>query len=117
MEHVDVVVSQPRDDAAVMELKGEHDLTTRGELSALLQGLVLTNELVVVDLSRAQFIDSSVITTLLQCNELARREQKTFRLQVGTAPIVRRALEISRVLTIVEHAPTREEALQYHASG
>ena len=112
MELQDVVVSQPRRDAAVVELKGEHDLATRRELLALLHGLVLTNDLVVVDLSPAQFVDSTVLATLLQVTALAGREETTFRLQVGTTAIVRRALEVSRILASVEHASSREEALR-----
>jgi anti-anti-sigma factor len=77
----------------------------------LLEGVVAQNDLIVVDLSQAEFIDSSVITALLRAHRAATERNKTFRLQFGTAPIVRRMLEISGLLEIIEHVSTREEAL------
>jgi len=111
MTLIDVAVSSPRPRAAVIELKGEHDLTSRDELDDLVCSLVRVNDVVVVDITAAQFIDSSVLTTLLRGDKLARRHGKTLRLQTGTTPVMRKALEISGVLQLVETVPTRNEAL------
>jgi anti-anti-sigma factor len=111
MELIDVVVSTPRPGAAVIDLRGEHDLVTKDELSALVANLVDTHELVVIDVTRAKFIDSSVVTTVLTYDRIARERGKKLRLQVGTTAVVRRMLEVTSILAIVEHANTREEAL------
>jgi anti-anti-sigma factor len=111
MTLIDVAVSSPRPRAAVIELKGEHDLTTRDELDDLVCSLVRVNDVVVVDITTAQFIDTSVLTTLLRGDRLARRHGKKLRLQTGITPVVRKALESSGVLQLVETARTRDEAL------
>ncbi len=108
----DPVVSYPRPGAAVVECTGGHDMTTRQETDQLFTELVAENDVVVIDISEAQFIDSSFVNNLLKADRLAREEGKVFRLQVATAPIVRRVLEIGGVLEKLDHAATREEALR-----
>jgi anti-anti-sigma factor len=108
----DPEVFYPRPGAAVVECTGERDMTTRDETDQLFRLLVAQNDLVVVDISEAQFIDSSFINNLLKADRVAREEGKTFRLQVATAPIVGRVLEIAGVLDKLDHAATREEALR-----
>ena len=94
----DVVVSRPRPGAAVVECRGEHDLLTRDEFAALLKQLLADSELVVVDVSEAEFIDSSFINNLYIANSFARTHDAQFRLQYATAPIVHSVLEISGIL-------------------
>jgi anti-anti-sigma regulatory factor len=65
----DVTVIEPRQGAAVVELRGEHDLSTQPELSDLLAGLIAGHELVVVDISEATFIDSTFIHGLWLASE------------------------------------------------
>ena len=107
----DVEVLQPRPGAVVVECRGEHDLTTSESLGRLLTELVATNDLVVVDVSDADFIDSSFLHTLVKADRLARPRGTRLRLQFGTAPIVARALEVSGILERIEYAGTREEAI------
>jgi anti-anti-sigma factor len=104
-------VVHPRSGAVVVALQGEHDLVTKTEMSALVAELIEQNELVVVDVSEAEFLDSSFIHILLMADRMARSLRRRFRLQLGTAPIVRRALEVSRALDVLDVAETREEAL------
>ena len=94
-----------------MEFTGEHDLTTREETADLLSRALSQNDLVVVDISEAEFIDSTFINNLFIADGFARKQGKVFRLQVATAPIVRRALEITGVLDRIEHASNREDVL------
>jgi anti-anti-sigma regulatory factor len=65
----------------------------------------------VADFSSASFVDSSMLGVVIDTNEEARELGKTFRLQLGTADIVRRAFEICRVFAVVERVVTREAAL------
>ena len=113
----DVHVSHPRPGAAVAECMGEHDCTTKDELGRLFGELVMENELVVIDVSYAEFIDSSFLQNLVAADQLARQHGSRVRLQHATAHTVRRALEISGVLTALDSVSTREEAIAPTAEG
>jgi anti-anti-sigma factor len=107
----DVTVIEPRQGAAVVELRGEHDLSTQPELSDLLAGLIAGHELVVVDISEATFIDSTFIHGLSLASEAAASDASTFRVQLGTARIVDRVVEITHIGDLIEVVATREAAL------
>lgn len=107
-----VSVERPRAKVAVAVLTGEHDLMTADRLRALLRTLVEENDLVVVDVSEAEFVDSTTMTALIVSNELAVERGRRFRLQLGTAPIVRRAIELGGLLEMLKWAATREEVLR-----
>ena len=106
-------VLQPRPGVAVVEVLGEHDLSTREQTDEVLTMLVGENELVVVDLTETQFIDSSFLNNLVTARRTAKSLDRTVLLQVGTEPIVERMLEISRFLTHFDHVSSREEALAW----
>ena len=110
-QHGTLEVEHPRPGAAVVELLGEHDASTSDHLRETFTSLLATNEVVVADLSQVSFIDSSTLSSLLEIDSAARPLGRTFRLQLGTEAIVRRALEISGVSTRIECCSTREEAL------
>jgi anti-anti-sigma factor len=107
----DVRVERPNETCAVAVFVGEHDLATTREVHELLQSLLRTHDIVVADLSHVEFIDSSFIFEMVEANRTARARGVTFRLQLGTAPIVEKALEISGILRVLEVVGTREEAL------
>jgi anti-anti-sigma factor len=109
---VDVLVSRAREAAVVVELSGEHDLFTKEQVWALLSRLVRENEIVVVDVSSAEFIDSSCLHNLFRAHELAHQLERTLRLQVGTAPVVHKALEVSGALDTLDIVHERDEALR-----
>ena len=94
----DVQVERPRAGAAVVVFTGEHDLSTSEPVEALLGSLIEENELVVVDFSEAEFVDSSTIYALVKSHRAASERGSTFRLQLGTAPIVEKAFELSGML-------------------
>jgi anti-anti-sigma factor len=101
----------PADGVAVVALQGEHDLATKREMAALLSAEIARNRVVIVDVSDAVMIDSSFIHTLERADRIATIRGSRFVLQMGTAPIVRRALEISGLLDRLSIAYTREEAI------
>lgn len=109
-------VLTPRPGLAVVEVRGEHDLATRDTTAALLDRLIADNEVVVVDVTETQFIDSSFLNNLAKAQRTARERGRTVLLQVGTEPIVRRMLEISNFLTHFDHVSSREEALAWQPS-
>ena len=108
-ELVEVIL--PRAGVAVVVLRGEHDLTTKDQLDDVLSVLTAGNDLVVVDVSEATFVDSSTLGTFVRADRAARAAGCHLRLQLGTAPIVRRAIEITGLLQVLDWAPTRETAL------
>jgi anti-anti-sigma factor len=108
----EIRVERPAEGTAIAVFVGEHDLSRRDDVQALLDELVEDNELVVADFSEATFIDSTMIHLLLVADSAARCRGRTLCLQMGTADIVRRAFELSGVLKRLECASSREEALR-----
>ncbi len=107
----DLHVLRPRAGAAVVELHGEHDIATRTEVRELFTSLVEANDLIVVDVTDAVFIDSSFLHNLALADRLARTRGARLRLQLGTASIVRTALEVSGLLKHLDCATDREQAM------
>jgi len=102
----------PDTGCAVVECTGEHDLTSKAETAALLKRLVQHYRIVVVDVSEAEYVDSSFITNLFIASRLAQVHDAQFRVQYATAPAVHRALEINGVLGKLNCVQTREEAVR-----
>ena len=114
----DVQLVRPKEGAVVAIFKGEHDLATAAAVESMLGSLLHENELVVVDFSEAEFVDSSTIHALVRSQRAASERGITFRLQLGTAPIVEKAFQLSGVLDLLNCARTRGEALRnVDASG
>ena len=111
----DVSIETPDDASAVVIFSGEHDLASRDAVRELLGGLVERYRLVVADFSEALFVDSSMLWTLVDVRKAAQARQSTFRLQLSTASIVRRAFDISGVADALEYTSTREDALRERA--
>jgi anti-anti-sigma factor len=107
-----VELEQPTSGVAVVSFTGEHDLAARDQARDLLSRLVDKNRLVVADFSRADFVDSWILAVLQDIGRAAREGGVTFRLQLGTAPIVAKAFQLSGVLDELECVSTREEALR-----
>jgi anti-anti-sigma factor len=110
-----VEVTYPRPGTCVIALHGEHDRLTADRMERRLREALALNDLVVVDVGDADFIDSSFVHNLLVADRHAREQGKVFRLQMGTALIVRRALEASGVLQRLNVVPSRAEALELPA--
>jgi anti-anti-sigma factor len=108
----EVRVERPAPGTAVVAFAGEHDLATKDLVEALLESLVDENELVVADFSEAAFVDSATMRVLLNADMAARIRGRRFRLQLGTAAIVRTAFELSGLLLRIECAHSRADALQ-----
>ena len=96
--------SFPREGVAVVELVGEHDLTTKQETSDLLSELVRDNKLVVVDLCSTTFIDSSILNCLVVADRDAKELDHELRLLIRDAPSVAAVLNVTGIdelLTII----------------
>ena len=112
MDHaLDIAVEEPEAGRTVVVFKGEHDLAQVEALGELLSGLVAENELVVADFSDAEFVDSSIINLLVETKREAEARERRFRIQMGTECVVYRVFEVTGVLSLLECAASREEAL------
>lgn len=109
LEHVEI--EHLPSGTAVAVFSGEHDLATRDAVRELLDGLVASHQLVVADLSRARFVDAAILGVFVDASRHASERGATFRLQLRTATIVRRACELCGLFDVVDHAPTRDAAL------
>jgi anti-sigma B factor antagonist len=102
-----ITVERVEPGLAVAALRGEHDLRTAPDLRECISGLFGEGSSVVVDLSAAELVDSSVLAVLAGARAVARRSELGFALLVDehTAPAVRRAVEVTglaRVLSVLE---------------
>jgi ABC-type transporter Mla MlaB component len=73
----------------VVELLGEHGLETIPRLGEILDSLVRSNRLVVVDLSETKLVDSSVMFTLVSLRRVAANAGTTLRLRFGAGGALR----------------------------
>ena len=96
----EVDVLRPRVGVVVVELRGEHDLATRSEIDDLFTSLVEANDLVVVDVTEARFVDS---TFLLNLRMGLRRGGRTTPPLAAPAVAVARAEE--RLADLVTNCP------------
>jgi anti-anti-sigma regulatory factor len=60
-----IQVTKPRPDLWVVELSGEHDITTSGDLRARLREPVESASDVIIDLAATTFIDSTVLAEIV----------------------------------------------------
>src|SRR4051794_24897247 len=111
-----VVVSKIGETTAVVELTGEHDLATEEDIERLLVRLVAENQSLVIDVTNADYVDTSFLGSLLRADQLARAEGKRIFLQVGTTSPARRAFDLTLVLERLAHASNRRQALALAAA-
>jgi anti-anti-sigma factor len=91
-----------RDGIHVVVLTGEHDLATRDDLLAAIHPLLASGAQVIVDLTRAEFIDSSIIGLLIECHLQAETEpDAAFAIVVPGAGMVRRVLNVTGLAAIM----------------
>jgi anti-anti-sigma factor len=92
----------------VLELGGEHDLSTVPAIEAGFERAAETGTTVVADLSEASFIDSTVIRTLVRFTE----RDENLLLVVPQHGAVRRVLELTGVSKLLPVFETRAAALR-----
>ena len=98
-------------DITVIALAGEHDLSTSDGIWRELELAIRARQAVIVDLSDAEFIDSSVIHQLMKADKLARSEGTHVTLQLETAPVVQRVIQVTGLERHLVIARSRELAI------
>jgi anti-anti-sigma factor len=101
----------------VVKLVGEHDLSGKDELAERLQEPVLAGGLAIVDLSETEFLDCSVLTTLLEVDRLARTRGLRVTLQLKPDSGVARVLDLAGLTTRLLWAESRQEAASLARAG
>jgi anti-sigma B factor antagonist len=105
-----VEVLRPEPEVALIVLEGEHDLASAPDLAQTLRDALGNCSHLIVDLSTCEFIDSSTILALVKAKKHADSVNCDFNLVLGTAPIVERALQISKVLPGLNRVTSIEQA-------
>lgn len=93
-------------------LEGEFDVANVSAFREQVDGTVASGNDLILDLSQATFIDSSVIRVLFDAAGAVDRRDQAIVLQLGTTPIVERALEIVEIERVLPRAHNREEAVR-----
>jgi len=111
------VVGEVRNEAAddgveIVVLSGEHDLGTVPRVKEALGGAATNGKAILVDLSSATFVDSSILGALLEARRTAVDGGRGFAVACsGEAEPVRRVLEVTGLADELPVHPTREAAL------
>ena len=93
-------------------LKGDFDMANAPTLGDEVDRALKTGNNLIFDLSEATFIDSTVINVLLGARKAISERKQTMVLQLGTAAIVERVLEIVRIEQALTRAHDRQEAVR-----
>jgi anti-sigma B factor antagonist len=110
-EKATIEVRSPQPGVALVVLAGEHDLYSGDELRQILEASLVCCDHLIVDLSAAEFIDSTVIAVLVQTMRSATELDRKLNVVLGTAPAVKRILEITGLIPLLSVVPTVERAL------
>ena len=101
-----------RDDVVAVCLQGEFDVSNVSTLREQVDHALERGDDLILDLSQATFVDSSVIRVLFDAAGAGSGKDQAIVLQLGTAPIVERALKIVGIERVLPRAHDREEALR-----
>ena len=99
------------DQIAVLCLAGEFDVGNAPQIIEEGERLLADDKQVILDLSDATFIDSAVIHALFRVAAVARHKGRVVVLQLGTAAIVERVIEICSVERVFPRVSSRPEPL------
>jgi anti-anti-sigma factor len=113
-EHRDgaILVDSATDGIIAVCLEGDFDLANVPVLRDHIDSALESGNDLIVDLSQATFIDSSVINILFQGAKAVDGRDQTLVLQLATAPIVERALELVAIERVLPRARDRTEAVE-----
>jgi len=114
MEANAIVLDDTAGDVIVVVVEGEHDIYTAPTLRERLDEAIGRGAGVVVDLTRATFVDPSVLGALLDARRRALDAQQGFVVCVGddVEPGVQRILDITGLVPVLPVVNGREEAIR-----
>ena len=114
METNPIVIDDTAEDVMIVVIEGEHDIYTAPTLRERLDESLDRGGGVVVDLTGATFVDSSVLGALLDARRRALDAHQGFVVCVGDAvePGVQRILDITGLVPVLPVMRGREEAIE-----
>jgi anti-anti-sigma factor len=100
------------DAIVAISLEGEWDMANAALLTEETQRALADDKHLILDLSRATFIDSSTIHIVIKTHEGASERGQWLVLQLATADNVGRILEVSGIDHVIPRASSRTEAIE-----
>lgn len=109
-----IVLDESAGDVIVVAIEGEHDIYTAPALRERLDEALDRQGGVVVDLTRATFVDSSVLGALLDARRRALESGQGFVVCIGETvePGVRRILDITGLVPVLPVIEGRDAAVE-----
>ena len=111
IEQGTVTVMAAEADVTVLQLEGEFDLANSGVIEDEAARALDADRHLILDLSEATFIDSSVLRALVRVHNEASGKCRVAVLQLGAAAVVERVLDVSGLEDVMPRARTRLEAI------
>jgi anti-anti-sigma factor len=98
---------------AIVALTGEHETFSAPDVERELQGALADDNAVIVDLTRSEFLDSSVVSVLLRAREQAQERGRRFALVVDdtTGWAVRQLLDMTGLTEVFPIESSRDDAI------
>lgn len=106
-----IEVRSPQPNASLVILGGEHDLASADLLRQTFEESLASSDHLIVDLSGAAVIDSTIVGVLVQTMRRTEELDRKFTVVLGTAPAVERILGVTGLLELITVVPTLELAL------
>lgn len=119
MEANPIVLDDTAGDVVVVVVEGEHDIYTAPTLRERLDEALERGQGLVIDLTGATFVDSSVLGALLDARRRALDAGMGYVVCVGATvePGVQRILDITGLVPVLPVLNGREEAIQAARNG
>jgi anti-sigma B factor antagonist len=107
------IVTRQAGSATVVDVVGDIDLYNSPEMRKTLLDVLRTQRapIVLINLTRVKYIDSSGVASLVEGLKISRELQCRFIL-FGLSPAAREVLELSRLIKVFEVHANEEEALK-----
>jgi anti-sigma B factor antagonist len=104
---------EPADGVALLHVAGEHDVYSTQALYDYLDAVLDDGRSIVVDLTDASFVDSSVIAALVSGRRRFAERKSGFAVLLGgdASATMRRTFEITGVMSLIPVFADRAEAL------
>jgi anti-sigma B factor antagonist len=114
-----IVLDDSAGDVVVIVVEGEHDIYTAPTLRERLEEGLGRGGGVVVDLTGATFVDSSILGALLDARRRAQEQERGFVVSVGSEvePGVQRILDITGLVPVLPVVNGREAAIEAARDG
>jgi len=108
-----IVLDDAAEDVVVVVVEGEHDIYTAPTLRERLDEALARGGGIVIDLSTATFVDSSVLGALLDARRRALEAEQGFVVCVGESvePGVQRILDVTGLVPVLPVVNGRDAAI------